>query len=601
MNTLAKLSFVTVASIGVALIAVSSALQPISAAGPWYVALGGSDNNTCLSSTQACASINGALNKPGFVAGDTILVATGVYTGTGDEVVLLNKSAILSGGWDATFTAQSDLSTLDGQHARRDVTVFSNAGATVDRFIITNGYSDYGGGLSVSGTLTLTASVIAGNGAGHSGGGISIDASNVVLNHVTVSNNTSGYGGGINVSGTLTLTDSVIIGNWGLYTGGGINIDAGVVVLNQTTVGTNSANLGGGIYNNGSSLTVNHGAITANTALVGAGVYNEVLRTVILNDTVVNNNTATMHGGGGLYNYSSSILIINNSTISGNSGSGGGGMHNGPGSTLSLNSSTVSHNQAREYGGGGLSNSGAITMQNTIIAGNTAVGGAADCSFSEGVTSLGYNLIGSTVGCTFIPAAGDLTNVDAKLGALDPAGYHPLRFGSPAINAGNPAACSDHLGNPLAFDQRGLPRVDRCDIGAVEMQALEPSVKLVSSPIVPLCRALTYTIVVRNIGSVSMENIVVSDTVPVSLTYQTNSLNATEGTYGYSSGTITWTGSISAGTTVTITFGARADQVTLGNTPITNTAIISGDSALWTRAATFTTFQGAYLPMIIRD
>ena len=92
---------------------------PVRAAGPWYVGPGGSDGNTCLSPATRCATINGALNKPGFVAGDTILVATGTYTGTGDEVVLLNKNATLSGGWNSGFTAQSGASTLDGQGARR--------------------------------------------------------------------------------------------------------------------------------------------------------------------------------------------------------------------------------------------------------------------------------------------------------------------------------------------------------------------------------------------------------------------------------------------------------------------------------------------------
>jgi len=39
---------------------------------------------------------------------------------------------------------------------------------------------------------------------------------------------------------------------------------------------------------------------------------------------------------------------------------------------------------------------------------------------------------------------------------------------SPAIDAGNPAGCTDHQGNLLATDQRGAPRAGRCDIGAYE-------------------------------------------------------------------------------------------------------------------------------------
>jgi hypothetical protein len=45
-----------------------------------------------------------------------------------------------------------------------------------------------------------------------------------------------------------------------------------------------------------------------------------------------------------------------------------------------------------------------------------------------------------------------------------------LQIDSPAINAGNPVGCKDHLDNPMDFDQRGFPRVQRCDLGAYEFQ-----------------------------------------------------------------------------------------------------------------------------------
>ncbi len=54
------------------------------AAGPWHVAPGGSDSNSCLSASTPCATINGAIGKAS--GGDTIYVAIGTYTGTGDEV-----------------------------------------------------------------------------------------------------------------------------------------------------------------------------------------------------------------------------------------------------------------------------------------------------------------------------------------------------------------------------------------------------------------------------------------------------------------------------------------------------------------------------------
>jgi len=50
-------------------------LSPISSphvAGSWYVATVGSYSKTCLSPARACVTINGALNKPGYVAGETV-------------------------------------------------------------------------------------------------------------------------------------------------------------------------------------------------------------------------------------------------------------------------------------------------------------------------------------------------------------------------------------------------------------------------------------------------------------------------------------------------------------------------------------------------
>lgn len=59
---------------------------------------------------------------------------------------------------------------------------------------------------------------------------------------------------------------------------------------------------------------------------------------------------------------------------------------------------------------------------------------------------------------------------------------HALNADSPALDAGNPAGCTDNAGNNLTTDQRGYPRpVDggsgqsRCDIGAVEFGPTAPT------------------------------------------------------------------------------------------------------------------------------
>ncbi len=46
--------------------------------------------------------------------------------------------------------------------------------------------------------------------------------------------------------------------------------------------------------------------------------------------------------------------------------------------------------------------------------------------------------------------------------------YYALRSVSPAIEAGDPAGCTDAAGAPLSIDIRGVARTGRCDIGAYE-------------------------------------------------------------------------------------------------------------------------------------
>ena len=80
-------------------------------------------------------------------------------------------------------------------------------------------------------------------------------------------------------------------------------------------------------------------------------------------------------------------------------------------------------------------------MQNTLLAYNGA-SQYPDCGGGT-IISIGYNLISDSADCVFVPVTSDLINEDPKLDLLVntpgvPA-YYPLRVGSPAIDAGNPA------------------------------------------------------------------------------------------------------------------------------------------------------------------
>ncbi|NIM94974.1 MAG: DUF11 domain-containing protein [Anaerolineales bacterium] len=516
------------------LIMIPPPLEEALASGPWYVAEGGDDTNDCLDPLSACATINGAIGKA--TSGDTVYVDSGTYMSASGFVVSIDKDLTLSGGWDSSFLSQTGMTTLDGEETYRGLLLNLNMTATVERFIIQNGYGGDGGGIWNWGTLTLNDSIVRDNSANWGSGGI-INHRTMTINNSTISGNTAEDAGGISNGGEgiMTINDSIISDNVVQDNGGGIS-NGGDLTINNTLITGNTANRGGGIFNVG-ILSLNNSTLSGNTATTGGGLLRE--------------------------NCSCYTADLNNSTISGNKAVDGGGVY--------------------DYG------SGSITLRNTILAGNTATNSAPDCY--DTVYSSGYNLLGDTSGCTFAPTTGDLTGLDPQLGPLQdnggPTSTHALLYGSPALDAGNPGGCTDEEGGALPTDQRGLPRVGRCDMGAFEAQELEISFKAVTPFVSSPGNSITYEIGLNNIGASTINNIDISDTLPTSITYIDNSLTATAGTYGFSGGVITWNGAVEGDSTVTITFRARVNlDAPLGES-IDNTALITWNGDSLSRTASF--------------
>ncbi|MGE5374957.1 MAG: M4 family metallopeptidase, partial [Bacteroidota bacterium] len=226
----------------------------------WYVATTGTDANDCSTSSTPCATINAAITKAAST-GDTIKVAAGTYKGSiiiygSDQVVWINKSILLSGGWNAGFTTQSGVSTVDGEGIRRGINVFDNnvsPTVTIERFTVQNGYDFLGGGgVGNSGTLTIDQSSIVGNKVGDicctsGGGGAGISNSGTLLiKNTTISNNTiiGGYNGSaIYNGGTITINNSTISDNKGSEAIH--NSPRGSITFNNSTISYNA----GGIDN----------------------------------------------------------------------------------------------------------------------------------------------------------------------------------------------------------------------------------------------------------------------------------------------------------------------------------------------------------------
>jgi hypothetical protein len=244
--------------------------------------------------------------------------------------------------------------------------------------------------------------------------------------------------------GGSTMTDVVIRGNIAQGNGGGVYLMSGAVKLTRSTIAENQAGqTGGGIWSL-SNTTIADSAVTGNQAAAGGGGLVCHSCTLNLTNSTVSNNSTTTGYGGGLSNEAGFYSTILNSTFSGNSATVGGGVSAWYDPEKPLPSTTI---------------------RNTIIA-NSVTGG--DCFNDVGLPLIGgSNLIEVTSTCNSIVT---ITS-DPNLGSLSgsPA-YHLLMEGSPAIDAGDNAAC-------LTRDQRGKPRPadgdgngsTTCDIGSVEV------------------------------------------------------------------------------------------------------------------------------------
>ncbi len=243
-----------------------------------------------------------------------------------------------------------------------------------------------------------------------------------------------------------------------------------LTIRGMTITGGRTTDLSGGIRLFSGSLTMENAVVTENEAVGNnsGGIHANIGTSVTLSDVTVSNNTAGNIGGGLIL---SGDATLTNVTISGNAAESfaGGILINGNSATLvnvTITDNTGESDNSGGGSGGGLSQSAAtVILRNSIVTGNRvgSTGSAPDCDGT--ITSEGGNIIQDTSGCTFTPAAGDVTGQAGGLGPLadngGPTTTHALLPGSPAIDRGG-AGCP-------GADQRGAPRTGPCDSGAYEV------------------------------------------------------------------------------------------------------------------------------------
>ncbi len=412
---------------------------------------------------------------------DSVLVAGGDY----NENVAVNTTVQLYGGWNGAFTARdpalyptrlqgfnsvvrlregsADFGLVDGftfhdsQGASYDQPAPGRHGGailaigcapTIRNCRFENNRGDPGAGYGLGGAVMayggsprIEGCTFTGNRA-TSGGAVALIATsgatlqgNVFVGNGGTDSTSSHVGGAVYVSGgSASLTGDQFTGNGGVYEGGAVAAENATVTLTGVQVAQGRAvQSGGGVLARGGSLTMERGSVKGNQAGSGGGggVATENAAVTLRNVCATGNTTTGMGGGARLSGMLSGA--IENCVVRGNSGGFGGGLFVNP--------------------------SGAVTVRNNSVVGNSGGGlfgggtGAATVDYNNVWNNTGGDYIGWLAGAH--DAAGDPLCVNVA------GGDYGLGLHSPCLDRGDPdPACADPDGSRADIGAHGGPGAD---------------------------------------------------------------------------------------------------------------------------------------------
>jgi hypothetical protein len=332
-------------SVGLALLGLW-AVQPDatrSAPGPLFVSPGGS--GTACTQAQPC-TLPIALAQA--IAGDTVYLTAGTYTGAGEAIATITQSLTLYGGWDGAASGPvgrdpvAYSTTLDGEGARRGVYASGDITVTLEGFTVTNGTAlDMGAGLYAQNAhltlreMTFYSNVISTTTTGSpSGGGAAVEGGTLLVEACTFRANSvwakqGPFGGGLAISATLaaTVLDSLFQDNDAWIASGLSFIGAGSSPAPLTVRGNhfldngwgNSPGIASGGYSAALEIVdadaqVIDNQFAHNQASNGWGTVSVLYATLNLARNLIYDNTS-FYDASGLYLHSVSPFTVTNNLI----------------------------------------------------------------------------------------------------------------------------------------------------------------------------------------------------------------------------------------------------------------------------------------------
>ena len=312
--------------------------------------------------------------------GDEVVVAPGIWTGTGQNVVdFLGKSITVrsSNGPDVTF--------IDGQNLRRGVTFSGGetSSSIIKGFTVRNGLvpssstSSEGGGIwcAANTSASIIDCMITGNMA-WAGAGVMLRGTNSVSGCTIVNNNThddtsvNSYGGGIYCLGNSIVTNCDIDSNGSYWGGGVVFFDSDAQLIN-CTVSANSSVQGGGLYIRNQSPTIDECTIEGNTAQYGGAAYLFTSSSPVFTDCIISDNSGSSFAGA-IAAYLTGPAVLRNCSISHNNspGNGGGIWMLQSQAVMQIDGCRITSNSSGGSGGGVYSDNGLVSLAETLVCDN---------------------------------------------------------------------------------------------------------------------------------------------------------------------------------------------------------------------------------------